>query len=110
MSPPVGVEVFSAEEALAFLADRTGLADPAGASFASTTVAAPAPISTQGCSVGARARANHGSRGALPGANDRSYRATPGHVQPLPPRPNGTSGHTWHRPATLRKCLLSSRP
>ena len=38
MSPPVGVEVFSAEEALAFLADRTGLADPAGASLASTTV------------------------------------------------------------------------
>src|ERR1044071_8404081 len=29
-------------------------------SLASTTVAAPAPISTQGCSVGARAKANHG--------------------------------------------------
>ena len=27
----VGVEVFTADEALAFLADRTGLADPAGA-------------------------------------------------------------------------------
>ena len=27
----VGVEVFTEEEALAFLADRTGLADPAGA-------------------------------------------------------------------------------
>ena len=26
----VGVEVFTSEEALAFLADRTGLADPAG--------------------------------------------------------------------------------
>src|ERR1700733_8686184 len=29
-------------------------------SLASTTVAAPRPISTQGCSVGARAMANHG--------------------------------------------------
>ena len=29
-------------------------------SLASTTVAAPAPISTQGCRAGARARANHG--------------------------------------------------
>src|ERR1700756_4566152 len=29
-------------------------------SFASTTVAAPRPISTQGCSVGASAMANHG--------------------------------------------------
>src|SRR5215471_3149440 len=29
-------------------------------SLASTTVAAPAPISTQGCSVGARTMANHG--------------------------------------------------
>src|SRR5215469_16964917 len=29
-------------------------------SLASTTVAAPAPISTQGCSVGASAMANHG--------------------------------------------------
>src|SRR5512135_2183214 len=29
-------------------------------SLASTTVAAPAPISAQGCSVGARTMANHG--------------------------------------------------
>ena len=68
MSPPVGVEVFSAEEALAFLADRTGLADPAGASLASTTVAAPAPISTQGCSIGARGQGEPRVAGSLTGS------------------------------------------
>ena len=30
-------------------------------------------------------------------------------LQPLPGRPNGTSGDTWRHPAALRKCLLSSR-
>src|SRR5580704_18214452 len=29
-------------------------------------------------------------------------------MQPLPVQVNGTSGHTWHRPAALRECLLSS--
>ena len=49
------------------------------------------------------------SRGALRGANDRRCRATPGHMQPRRVRPSGTSGCIRHRPATLRKCLLSSR-
>src|SRR5579871_2019808 len=47
--------------------------------------------------------------GAKRGANDHRVRATPGHMQPLAPRPNGTSGHMQHRTGTLRKCLLSSR-
>jgi len=48
-------------------------------------------------------------RGAKRGANDYRHGAMPGHIQPLSPRRNGTSGHTRHRPGTLRKCLLSSR-
>jgi hypothetical protein len=48
-------------------------------------------------------------RGAKRGANNRRSRAASGYIQPLPGRPNGTSGDTWHHPATLRKCLLSSR-
>jgi hypothetical protein len=47
--------------------------------------------------------------GAKLGANDHSYQATPGHFQPLRLQLDGTSGHTWRYPATLRKCLLSSR-
>ena len=48
-------------------------------------------------------------RGAQLGANDGRSRATSSHIQPLPARPSGTSGHIWHYPATLRKCLLGSR-
>jgi hypothetical protein len=51
--------------------------------------------------------ANH-IPGAKLGANDHGHRATSGHTQPLPEQSNGTSGHTWHRLATFRKCLLSS--
>ena len=50
-----------------------------------------------------------GFRGAKRGANDHRIRATPGHMQPSAPRPNGTSGHMQHRAGTFRKCLLSSR-
>jgi hypothetical protein len=48
-------------------------------------------------------------RGAKRGASNRRSRAASGYIQPLPRRPNGTSGDTWHHQATLRKCLLSSR-
>ncbi len=48
-------------------------------------------------------------RGAKRGANDRRHRATPGYIRPFALARNGTSGHTRHHPATLRKCLLSSR-
>jgi hypothetical protein len=47
--------------------------------------------------------------GAKLGANNHRHGATPGHTQPFPLHRNGTSGHTWHHLATLRKCLLSSR-
>jgi hypothetical protein len=47
--------------------------------------------------------------GAKLGANDHRLGDTPGPVQPLSSRPNGTSGHIQHLPGTLRKCLLSSR-
>jgi RNA polymerase sigma factor (sigma-70 family) len=43
------------------------------------------------------------------GANDHSYRATLGHVQPLRLQLNGTAGDTRQYRATLRKCLLSGR-
>jgi hypothetical protein len=48
-------------------------------------------------------------RGAKRGANDRRSRAPSGHAQPLPVRPSGMSGRIWHRQATFRRCLLSSR-
>jgi len=47
--------------------------------------------------------------GAEWGANDRRHGATPGHVRPFTLVRHGTSGHARHHPATLRKCLLSSR-
>jgi hypothetical protein len=47
--------------------------------------------------------------GAKLGANDHRRQATTGHIQPLSLQRNGTSGHIWHRTATFRKCLLSSR-
>ena len=40
-------------------------------------------------------------RGAKRGANDPRSRATSGHIQPLPVRASGTSGHIWHHPAIL---------
>ena len=49
------------------------------------------------------------SLGARLGANDHSYRATPGHVQPLRLELNGTSSDIQHYRARFRKCLLSSR-
>jgi len=48
-------------------------------------------------------------RGANRGANDHSYRATPGHVQPLSLQRNGTSGYIRRRQAAFRECLPSSR-
>jgi hypothetical protein len=42
------------------------------------------------------------SRGAKLGANDPNYQATPGHIRPLQPRRNGTSGHIQHYQATFR--------
>src|SRR5262249_10164453 len=47
--------------------------------------------------------------GAKLGANDHSYRATPGHIQPLRLQLNGSSSHTRRRQAAFRECLLSSR-
>jgi hypothetical protein len=39
--------------------------------------------------------------GAKLGANDHSYRATPGHIQPLRLQLSGTSGDIQHYQATL---------
>jgi hypothetical protein len=47
------------------------------------------------------------SGGAKRGADNRRSRGASGYIQPLPGRPNGTSGDTWHHPATPRKCLSS---
>jgi len=47
--------------------------------------------------------------GAKRGANSDRCWATPGHVQPLSVQVNGTSGHVWHRQATVGECLLNSR-
>src|SRR5271166_908201 len=49
------------------------------------------------------------SRGARRGANDHRREATPGHIQPLSLRRNGTSGYAGRRQAVFRECLLSSR-
>src|SRR6266571_7452610 len=46
---------------------------------------------------------------AARGAIDRKHRATPAYVRPFMLARNGTSGNIRHLPATLRKCLLSSR-
>ena len=74
---------------------------PAGREPAGDTSAGPRAVRTLALLTG--------FRGAKRGANDYRVRATPGHMQPSVPRPNGTSGHMQHRPGTLRKCLLSSR-
>ena len=50
------------------------------------------------------------SRGASWGANGGRHRATPGHIQPLSVQLDSPPGHTRHRLATARRCLLSSRP
>jgi hypothetical protein len=49
----------------------------------------------------------------IPGSQNGSQRpqiaGSTRHMQPLPIRPSGTSGHVRRCSATLRKCLLSSR-
>jgi hypothetical protein len=43
-------------------------------------------------------------------ANTGGHEATPGHSEPLSVQLDSTPGHAQRRPATARKCLLSSRP